>query len=251
MAKLSDLKALLVVGAGGAAEACDAAAAPARSRPRPSARSPPPSTPMATSTSRRRSPTSSKLAARNRAAIRAREARTRAAPHARRRARRARSVQVRRRAAPAIVGHRTGVRARADVRAARASAPMSRASCAADTGRCRPSSTCTGSRSTRRTTRSSDFIVDARTRRLRCVRVIHGKGLTSPNKEPVLKGKVRRWLAHWDEVLAYTEAPRHAGGSGARPRAAQGLLTPRRLAAALLVSALPVLALAGYPAPRV
>jgi DNA-nicking Smr family endonuclease len=61
----------------------------------------------------------------------------------------------------------------------------------------------------------SDFIVDSRTRRLRCVRVIHGKGLTSPNKEPVLKGKVRRWLAHWDEVLAYTEAPRHAGGSGA------------------------------------
>lgn len=61
----------------------------------------------------------------------------------------------------------------------------------------------------------SDFIVAARHRRHRCVRVIHGKGLTSPNKEPVLKGKVRRWLAHWDEVLAYTEAPRHAGGGGA------------------------------------
>ena len=61
----------------------------------------------------------------------------------------------------------------------------------------------------------SDFIVESRTLRFRCVRVIHGKGLTSPNKEPVLKGKVRRWLAHWDEVLAYTEAPRHAGGSGA------------------------------------
>lgn len=61
----------------------------------------------------------------------------------------------------------------------------------------------------------SDFIVAARQRRYRCVRIIHGKGLTSPNKEPVLKGKVRRWLAHWDEVLAYTEAPRHAGGGGA------------------------------------
>ena len=61
----------------------------------------------------------------------------------------------------------------------------------------------------------SDFVVAARARRFRCVRVIHGKGLTSPGKEPVLKGKVRRWLAHWDEVLAYTEAPRHAGGSGA------------------------------------
>jgi DNA-nicking Smr family endonuclease len=61
----------------------------------------------------------------------------------------------------------------------------------------------------------SDFVVESRTLRLRCVRVIHGKGLTSPRKEPVLKGKVRRWLAHWDEVLAYTEAPHHAGGSGA------------------------------------
>jgi DNA-nicking Smr family endonuclease len=61
----------------------------------------------------------------------------------------------------------------------------------------------------------ADFLVDARARGLRCVRVIHGKGLTSPNKEPVLKGKVRRWLAQWDDVLAYCEAPRHAGGGGA------------------------------------
>jgi len=61
----------------------------------------------------------------------------------------------------------------------------------------------------------SDFIGQSRDRRLRCVRVIHGKGLTSPNREPVLKGKARRWLAHWDDVLAYTEAPRHAGGGGA------------------------------------
>lgn len=61
----------------------------------------------------------------------------------------------------------------------------------------------------------ADFLLEARTRGLRCVRVIHGKGLTSPNKEPVLKGKVRKWLAHWDDVLAYCEAPRHAGGGGA------------------------------------
>jgi DNA-nicking Smr family endonuclease len=61
----------------------------------------------------------------------------------------------------------------------------------------------------------ADFLLDARTRGLRCVRVIHGKGLTSPNREPVLKGKVRRWLAQWDDVLAYCEAARHAGGAGA------------------------------------
>ena len=61
----------------------------------------------------------------------------------------------------------------------------------------------------------ADFLLDARARGARCVRVIHGKGLTSPGKEPVLKGKVRRWLAQWDDVLAYSEAPRHAGGGGA------------------------------------
>ena len=63
--------------------------------------------------------------------------------------------------------------------------------------------------------RLADFLLDARARGARCIRVIHGKGLTSPGKEPVLKGKVRRWLAHWDDVLAYCEAPQHAGGGGA------------------------------------
>jgi DNA-nicking Smr family endonuclease len=61
----------------------------------------------------------------------------------------------------------------------------------------------------------ADFLADARHRGFRCVRVIHGKGLTSPNREPVLKGKVRRWLSHWDDVLGYCEAPQHAGGGGA------------------------------------
>lgn len=61
----------------------------------------------------------------------------------------------------------------------------------------------------------ADFLYNARQRGFRCVRVVHGKGLTSPNREPVLKGKVRKWLSHWDDVLAYSEAPRHAGGGGA------------------------------------
>ena len=68
----------------------------------------------------------------------------------------------------------------------------------------------------------ADFLVDARNRGYRCVRVIHGKGLTSPGREPMLKGKVRKWLSHWDDVLAYAEAPRHAGGGGAVARPAQG-----------------------------
>lgn len=61
----------------------------------------------------------------------------------------------------------------------------------------------------------ADFLLEARGHGQRCVRVIHGKGLTSPNREPVLKGKVRRWLCQWDDVLAYCEAAAHAGGSGA------------------------------------
>lgn len=61
----------------------------------------------------------------------------------------------------------------------------------------------------------ADFLDHARGRGWRCVRIIHGKGLSSPNREPVLKGKVRRWLGHWDDVLAFCEAQRHAGGSGA------------------------------------
>ena len=61
----------------------------------------------------------------------------------------------------------------------------------------------------------ADFLDDARAHGYRCVRVVHGKGLTSPNKEPVLKGRGRRWLSQWDDVLAYCEAPEHAGGGGA------------------------------------
>ncbi len=52
-------------------------------------------------------------------------------------------------------------------------------------------------------------------REQRCVRVIHGKGLGSVNKEPVLKGKVLRWLTQRDEVLAFCQAGPTDGGSGA------------------------------------
>ena len=61
----------------------------------------------------------------------------------------------------------------------------------------------------------ADFLLEARGSGWRCVRIVHGKGLSSPNREPVLKAKVRRWLTQRDEVLAYCEAPRHSGGGGA------------------------------------
>ena len=60
-----------------------------------------------------------------------------------------------------------------------------------------------------------DFLSAARRQGWRCVRIIHGKGLSSPNREPVLKAKVRKWLQQRDEVLAYCEPRPHAGGGGA------------------------------------
>ncbi|MBK8063867.1 MAG: Smr/MutS family protein [Betaproteobacteria bacterium] len=61
----------------------------------------------------------------------------------------------------------------------------------------------------------SEFLREADRRHLRCVRIVHGKGLGSKNREPVLKGKLRDWLAKRNEVLAYCQAPAHDGGSGA------------------------------------
>ena len=49
----------------------------------------------------------------------------------------------------------------------------------------------------------------------RCVRVIHGKGLRSAGKEPVLKSHVKSWLKQYAGVLAYCQAPGRMGGSGA------------------------------------
>ncbi len=52
-------------------------------------------------------------------------------------------------------------------------------------------------------------------RGLRCVRIIHGKGLRSKNREPVLKQKVGRWLMQRDEILAFCQARPADGGGGA------------------------------------
>jgi DNA-nicking Smr family endonuclease len=59
------------------------------------------------------------------------------------------------------------------------------------------------------------FLSAAIRRAHRCVRVVHGKGLGSRNREPVLKGKVRAWLAQREEVIAFCQAPAAQGGSGA------------------------------------
>jgi DNA-nicking Smr family endonuclease len=73
------------------------------------------------------------------------------------------------------------------------------------------------------------FLRDVHNRGLRCVRIVHGKGLGSPGKQPVLKDKVKRWLVQSDRVLAFVQARADEGGVGAlvvllassKPNAAQ------------------------------
>jgi DNA-nicking Smr family endonuclease len=59
------------------------------------------------------------------------------------------------------------------------------------------------------------FIRDAHKTGWRCVRVVHGKGLGSPGKTPVLKSRVQGWLIQKNEVLAFVQARPAEGGAGA------------------------------------
>jgi DNA-nicking Smr family endonuclease len=63
--------------------------------------------------------------------------------------------------------------------------------------------------------RLDEFLREAERDGLRCVRVVHGKGLGSPGREPVLKVKVKSWLAQRNAVLAFTHARPADGGHGA------------------------------------
>ena len=59
------------------------------------------------------------------------------------------------------------------------------------------------------------FISEAATRSLGCVRVIHGKGRGSGPRGPVLKHVVNHWLRRMDDVLAFASARPVDGGTGA------------------------------------
>ena len=61
----------------------------------------------------------------------------------------------------------------------------------------------------------ADFMRDVGKRGLRCVRVVHGKGLGSKGRQPVLKGKTKVWLAQREDVIAFCQARTTEGGSGA------------------------------------
>jgi DNA-nicking Smr family endonuclease len=59
------------------------------------------------------------------------------------------------------------------------------------------------------------FIRESHKQGIRCVRVVHGKGLGSPGKAPVLKEKVHKWLVQKSEVVAFVQAQPAQGGAGA------------------------------------
>ncbi len=59
------------------------------------------------------------------------------------------------------------------------------------------------------------FIEACELRGYTCIRIVHGKGLGSGNRGPILKGKVNRWLRQWNEVLAFVSARQIDGGTGA------------------------------------
>jgi DNA-nicking Smr family endonuclease len=61
----------------------------------------------------------------------------------------------------------------------------------------------------------ADFLHYCRDNHLSCVRIIHGKGYGSHQKQPVLKNKLNHWLRQHDHVLAFSSARAVDGGTGA------------------------------------
>jgi DNA-nicking Smr family endonuclease len=60
-----------------------------------------------------------------------------------------------------------------------------------------------------------EFLADALAHNLRCVRIIHGKGMNSGPRGPVIKTAVNMILRKTGPVLAFTSARRVDGGTGA------------------------------------
>lgn len=59
------------------------------------------------------------------------------------------------------------------------------------------------------------FIAESVKNGLRCILVIHGKGMNSPGGEAVLRSLTRSWLMQHPQVLAFCPASPRDGGSGA------------------------------------
>jgi DNA-nicking Smr family endonuclease len=59
------------------------------------------------------------------------------------------------------------------------------------------------------------FLRQSSLRNLRCVCIIHGRGLGSKSQEPVLRSMVHSWLVQKEEVVAFCQARLSEGGEGA------------------------------------
>ena len=59
------------------------------------------------------------------------------------------------------------------------------------------------------------FLAFCQQNNYRCIRIIHGKGLGSGNKKPVLKNKITGWLQNNSQIMAFCSARPADGGTGA------------------------------------
>ena len=59
------------------------------------------------------------------------------------------------------------------------------------------------------------FLNSAQEKKFRCIKIIHGKGLSSKDRIPVLKKNLGNWLVQHQSVLAFCQARPENGGGGA------------------------------------
>jgi DNA-nicking Smr family endonuclease len=59
------------------------------------------------------------------------------------------------------------------------------------------------------------FLAEANSTDRRCLRIVHGRGLGSPDRQSILRQLVKGWLSRRREVLAFCHTPPHDGGDGA------------------------------------
>ncbi len=60
-----------------------------------------------------------------------------------------------------------------------------------------------------------EFLAECRQRGVHAVLIIHGKGYSSQQGQPVLKGMVNHWLRDYPDTLAFCSALPEHGGTGA------------------------------------
>ncbi len=59
------------------------------------------------------------------------------------------------------------------------------------------------------------FLATALSEGKRCLRIVHGRGHGSPDRQGVLRQLVKSWLSRRKDVLAFCHAPPRDGGDGA------------------------------------